>query len=124
MRLLNQIGYAAFKERRKLAKKIWERAGKPFTYHHIWLDLPSDPPIGEANRTFVQTSSGKPRKLSDLFPIGYWAEFYKNYKWRGHVFCPSDCQQEVYEASKDVFNECFGLEFKRSAGESSHVPHP
>ena len=124
LRLLNQIGYAAFKERRKLAKKIWERAGKPFTYHHIWLDLPSDPPIGEANRTFVQTSSGKPRKLSDLFPIGYWAEFYKNYKWRGHVFCPSDCQQEVYEASKDVFNECFGLEFKRSAGESSHVPHP
>jgi len=111
-------------ERRRVAELIWKKAGKPHTKHHVWIDLPPDPPTGEADSTYVRTASGELRKLSDLFPIQYWAQLYNNHKWRGHVFCPPSCQQEVYNASKSVLKEEFDLDFSKSAGQSSHVPRP
>lgn len=124
LRRLNQNTIKAVKERRDIARDIWEHAGEPHTKHHVWIDLPSDPPIGEADTTYVRTASGRLRKLSKLFPVHYWAEMYTHHKWRGHVFCPPDYQQKVHEASLEVLKERFGLTFSESAGQSSHVPNP
>jgi len=124
LRQLNQKTKQVYDLRRALARKIWIKAGKPHSPYEIWVDLPPEPPIGSADQTYVRTPSGLPRKLSDLFPIHYWSLLYISHKWRGHVFCPHDCQQEIYEAAKKVLKSEYGLTFKKSAGELSHVPNP
>jgi HD superfamily phosphohydrolase len=122
LRQLNQSDASAYDERRQLAREIWEEADRPHSSHHIWLDLPADPPVREADKIFVRTASGGLTKLT--FPLNYWASLYATHKWHGHVFCPPDCQQDVYDASKVVLRRRFGIEFKKSAGESSHVERP
>jgi HD superfamily phosphohydrolase len=129
LRELNAKTKAEHETSRQLAERIWEEAGKPHTKHHIWIDLPHDPPTSEPDRVYVrypvrETPGYSLRKLSDLFPLNYWVQLYTQHKWRGHVFCPKDCQQQVYEASKKVIGENYGVKFKKSAGEISHVPHP
>lgn len=124
LRMLNQKTKTAYDLRRALARKIWIKAGKPHSLYEIWVDLPPEPPIGAADHTYVRTPSGHPRKLTDLFPVHYWSQLYISHKWRGHVFSPHDCQQEVYEAAKKVLRSEYGLSFKKSAGELSHVLNP
>ena len=125
LRKLNGSEPDDYQKRRELAKAIWLRAGKPCFEYQVCLDLPPNPPTGGADHTYVRTPSGTLRKLTELFPIGNWSEFYADYKWRGHVFCPPHCQQEVYQAAKDVFSDTFDkLKFKKVAGELSHVPNP
>ena len=127
LRKLNQRGSSIYQAKRELAKLIIQAAhleGK-LDFRDVWVDLPSDPSFGEADRTFVRTASGPLRKVSELFPIHYWSELYQKHKWRGHVFCPPDYQQKIYEASLEVFkHQFFDLRFKKSAGETSHVPNP
>ena len=116
-----------YKAKREIAREIIHAAGLDgkLDVRDVWLDLPSDPSFSEADRTFVLTSSSGLRKVSDLFPVNYWTELYQKYKWRGHVFCPLEYQQRIYEAALDVFRQDpFALKFKKSAGEISHVPHP
>lgn len=124
LRKLNQRGSKTYRARREMASEILSVAnleGK-LSVRDVWVDLPSDPSFGEADRTFVSTASGGLRKVSDLFPIHYWTEFYQKYKWRGHVFCPLEYQQEIYEASLKFFDEShLKLKFKKSAGEACHV---
>ncbi|KAA0892092.1 HD domain-containing protein [Oryzomonas rubra] len=126
LRKLNQRGPEIYKAKREIAQEIINAAGLrgEVELRDVWVDLPSDPSFGEADRTFVRTSAGTLRKVSDLFPIHYWTELYQKYKWRGHVFCPQEFQQKIHEAALDVFNSCFGLKFNKSAGESAHVPEP
>jgi HD superfamily phosphohydrolase len=127
LRRLNQAGPVAYRRRRELAKAIWGAASlerTSITPYHVWVDLPPDPKVGEADRTYVVDSSGELVKLEQLFPSHYWAELYTSHKWRGHVFCPAECQQKVYEAAKEVLGEQFGLAFGKSAGTSAHVPLP
>lgn len=127
LRKLNQRNPMTYKAKRDIAREIIKAAdleGK-LDIQDVWLDLPSDPSFGEADRTFVLTASKSLRKISDLFPINYWSELYQKYKWRGHVFCPVEYQQKIYEAALEVFrNEPFELKFKKSAGEMSHVNNP
>lgn len=126
LRKLNQHGAETYKAKRQLAEDIIAAAHLKGTIDplDIWVDLPSDPSFGEADRTFVRTASNNLRKVSDLFPIHYWSELYQKYKWRGHVFCPIEYQQQIHEAALQVFKEQFQVGFKRSAGETSHVPSP
>jgi len=127
LRKLNQRNPMTYKAKRDIAREIIKAAGleSKLNIQDVWLDLPSDPSFGEADRTFVLTASKSLRKISDLFPINYWSELYQKYKWRGHVFCPLEYQQQIYEAALEVFkNEPFELKFKISAGEMSHVKNP
>jgi len=126
LRKLNQRGIAIYQAKRDLAKEILNAAGleDKIGIEHIWVDLPSDPSFGEADRTFVRTAAGSLRKISTLFPIHYWSELFQKYKWRGHVFCPQEYQQQIHEAALDVFKKQFDLKFKKSAGETAHVPNP
>ncbi len=126
LRKLNQRGASTYQAKRELASEILRAAHLENTIgvRDIWVDLPSDPSFGEADRTFVRTAGKSLRKVSDLFPIHYWSELFKNYKWRGHVFCPQEYQQQIHEAALQVFKEQLGLKFKKSAGETSHVPKP
>lgn len=127
LRKLNQYGLATYSAKRALAREIVTTAnlGEKIDPLDVWVDLPSDPSFGEADRTFVRTASKELRKVSDLFPIHYWSELYQKYKWRGHVFCPVEYQQEIYEAALEVFaREKYDVRFKKSAGEASHVPVP
>lgn len=127
LRKLNQRGANTYNAKRELAKEIIKAAGleHKLDFRDVWVDLPSDPSFGEADRTFVRTASKSLRKVSDLFPIHYWSELYQKYKWRGHVFCPLEFQQEIHEAALEVFKcEPFELKFKKSAGETSHVNNP
>ncbi len=126
LRKLNQRGASTYKAKRELALDILRAANLEgiIGRQDIWVDLPSDPSFGEADRTFVRTASKSLRKVSDLFPIHYWSELFKNYKWRGHVFCPQEYQQQVHEAALQVFRDEFKLKFKKSAGEAAHVLNP
>jgi len=126
LRKLNQRGAVTYRAKRELAAEIVKAAGlsRTISSKDVWVDLPSDPQFGEADRTFVRTSSGNLRKVSEIFPIHYWTELYKAHKWRGHVFCLLEHQQRIHEAALEVFMKNFGLRFKLSAGEASHVPTP
>lgn len=126
LRKLNQKGAGTYEAKREIARSIIEKAGltDEVNIHDVWIDLPSDPSFGESDRTFVRTNSGHHRKVSELFPITYWNDMYKNHKWRGHVFCPPEFQQKIYEASLSVLSEKFDIIFLSSAGEISHVPTP
>lgn len=126
LRKLNQRGAAIYAAKRNIAREIIRAAGLEGTLDQrdVWVDLPSDPSFGEADRTFVRTAAGSLRKVSDLFPIHYWSELYQKYKWRGHVFCPQEHQQKIHEAALEVFKSEFELNFTKSAGESAHVQHP
>ncbi|MDQ5984654.1 MAG: hypothetical protein CSYNP_00349 [Syntrophus sp. SKADARSKE-3] len=127
LKKLNQRCMETYKAKREIAREIIHAAGLDgkLDVRDVWLDLPSDPSFNETDRTFVLTSSSGLRKVSELFPINYWTELYQKYKWRGHVFCPVEYQQRIYEAALDFFRQDpFALKFKKSAGEISHVPHP
>jgi len=127
LRKLNQRSAATYKAKRNIAKEILNKSGlkSKINISDVWIDFPSDPSFGEADRTYVRTASKKLRKVSELFPIGYWSELYQKYKWRGHVFCPLEYQQEIYQAALEVFkNKTFNLRFDKSAGETSHVKTP
>lgn len=123
---LNQSGGRTYTAKRQLASMIIDAAGlkDKLEAADVWLDIPAVPKFGEADRTFVRTASKELRKVSKLFPIEYWTDMYRQYKWRGHVFCPHEYQQIIHEASLEVFKNEFDLKIKRSAGEISHVPHP
>lgn len=126
LRKLNQHGVATYTAKRQLAEAIVTAAnldGKVDPLQ-VWVDLPSDPSFGEADRTFVRTASKGLRKVSDLFPIHYWSELYQKYKWRGHVFCPVEFQQQIHEGALKVFKEVYDVGFKKSGGDTSHVPDP
>jgi len=127
LRKLNQRGIETYEAKRKIASMIITAAGLEgkLDLGNVWVDLPSDPSFGEADRTFVRTAASKLRKVSDLFPIHYWTELYQKHKWRGHVFCPIEYQQKIHEGALEVFkSDDFYVRFKRSAGETSHVPDP
>jgi HD superfamily phosphohydrolase len=108
-------------ERRAVAREIWDKAGRPHTPHHIWLDLPPTPRKGEADNVYVCMPGRDLIPLSEIFPLDYWSEFYTTYKWRGHVFCPPDCQVEVHKAAVQVLEERFGIQFNKYAAELSHI---
>jgi hypothetical protein len=124
LRRLNHNSPEDLRNRSEIAEEIWNQAGRPCEPDQVWLDLPPSPNLANADQTYVRAPSGAPRKVTDFFPMNYWKESYMSYKWRGHVFCPHACQQEVYVAAKKVFHEKYGLTFKRLAGEVSHVPSP
>jgi len=124
LRRLNHNSEEDQQIRKQYAAEIWHEAGEPCEPYQVWLDLPPNPTLSGADDTYVRTSAGNLRKLTDLFPMHYWIEFYMDYKWRGHVFCPHHCQQGVYEAARRVFEAKLGLKFTKLAGESSHVPNP
>jgi len=127
LRKLNQHGSDTYQAKREIALEILKTAKleDKLDIRDVWVDFPSDPSFGEADRTFVRTASTELRKVSDLFPIHYWSELYQKYKWRGHVFCPLEYQQKIYEAALEYFKqEPFKLKFKKSAGEACHVTKP
>jgi HD superfamily phosphohydrolase len=125
LRTLNQSTPETYKARRQLAKAILEEAGienDANLWPDIWIDIPSDPKFGEADRTYVVTPAGSMRKVSDLFPVHYWSDLFAKYKWRGHVFCPEKHQQAIHESAIRVLFREFRIQVNRSAGELSHVP--
>ncbi|MEN6437500.1 MAG: HD domain-containing protein [Syntrophobacter sp.] len=126
LRKLNQREPSTYEAKRELAAEILKTAGleNKIGVEQVWVDLPPDPSFSEADRTFVRTASDSLRKVSDLFPVHYWTELFQKHKWRGHVFCPQEYQQKIHEAALEVFKEQFGVKFKKSAGEASHVLKP
>ena len=124
LRRLNHVSLDALKRRRELATQIWTTAGRPCEPWQVWLDLPPSPTLAGADHTYVRAPSGELRKLTSFFPMNYWNESYMSYKWRGHVFCPGQYQQRVYEAARRVLGDELGLCFDKLAGAASHVPNP
>jgi HD superfamily phosphohydrolase len=125
LRKLNQPGVANYMAKRALAKEILSASGleKEIGPGHIWIDFPCEPSFEEAQSAFVRTAAGTLRKASDFFPVRYWSDSFRDHKWRGYVFCPPKHQQRVHEAALEVFAR-YGVRFEKSAGQSSHVPHP
>ncbi len=98
---------------RNLAEKIWIEAGKPCDKEDIWVDLPSPPPRGIADRTFIKKSENEFVPLSKIFKVDDWAENYIEHLWRGHVFGPPDdeIRKKISKAAKKVFQEEFDVKF-------------
>lgn len=126
LRKLNQRE-DTYETKRALARKILKAAnldpGK-IDASDVWVDLPADPTFSEADRTYVRTASDSLRRISQVFPIHYWTGLFQKYKWRGHVFCPKEYQQQIHDAALEVFRKEFDITFEKSAGEVSHVLNP
>jgi uncharacterized protein len=98
-------------KRRNLAKDIWEAAGKPCLLQEVWVDLPELPSMKAADTTFVlpgQESELIP--LNELFPTVKRTQKYGQNKWRGHVFCPSDCREKIGSAAKNLLEERYKID--------------
>ena len=97
-------------ERRRLAKDIWEAAGKPCLLQEVWVDLPELPSMKAADTTFVLPGPESDLiPLNELFPTVKWTQKYGQNKWRGHVFCPPDCRQQIGKAAKALLEERYGI---------------
>ncbi|OGP68125.1 MAG: hypothetical protein A2031_03730 [Deltaproteobacteria bacterium RBG_19FT_COMBO_43_11] len=112
--------YAKDPELRKLAKKIWEDAGRPCRLEQIWVDLPKTPPTGTADDTYI--NKGTFRKpdyvtLKDVFRVDDWAHNYVEHNWRGHVFCFDDknVRKKVAISAQKILEEEFNVKFNNSA---------
>ena len=100
----------AARERRKLARDIWEAAGKPCLLQEVWVDLPELPSMKAADTTFVLPGKGSDLiPLNELFPTVRWTQKYGQNKWRGHVFCPPDCRKQIGKAAKDLIEDRYGI---------------
>jgi len=115
---------------RELARQIWETAAKPCLPEEIWVDLPHFPPTHEADETFVSYPSGKSgenqgdpelRRLTSVFPAAQWVDLYVKNKWKGHVFCPPDCQAAVSVAARSVIEAEYGLQFNEWTNLLCHI---
>jgi hypothetical protein len=82
----------------------------------VWIDIPHKPPTKEADQTYVDiTSKDGPWRLTDHFPLKAWAQGYIHHKWRGHVFCPKECREDIGKAAKEVLFSVFGISFNDQA---------
>jgi len=103
-------------QRKELATKIWEEAGKPCEQHEVWLDLPKPPNLNEAKRTWISVgNAAAPIELQDIVPVEDWVNQYVTHKWRGHVFCPEDARQKINQAAQNVLLTKFDLAFNALA---------
>jgi HD superfamily phosphohydrolase len=108
----------SWRERRKLALAIWERAGRPCLPQEVWVDLPELPSVESADETFVLPAEfGRvtPVTLNDIFPTSKWAHQYGLHKWRGHVFCPPHLRQPIGKAAKEIIEDRYGVTVKDEA---------
>lgn len=100
------------KERRRIAKLIWEAAKKPCQEHEIWLDVPKQPSMTEAKEMWIHVpGQDTPSTLNQFIPIQQWVELYGAHQSKSHVFCPREYVPIVGAAAKDVLRDLFGLEF-------------
>ncbi|MBA4387435.1 MAG: hypothetical protein C0404_05600 [Verrucomicrobia bacterium] len=112
--------------RRKIARTIWENAGKPCLPEEVWLDLPELPNMKSADDTYVLQSedqTSEPISLNEHMPIGQWVKNYGEQKWRGHIFCPAECRDRVAKAAKSFFETEYKVRILPAAFEWCKV-HP
>ena len=101
-------GVERHNELRRMALKIWKKAGKPCSRHEIWLVVPSPPSGKEGDLAFVRYPSAESETgfelspLSESFPVKTWADQYWQHKYRAHVFCPAECVNAVAGIAKGV----------------------
>ncbi|HHT9125211.1 MAG TPA: HD domain-containing protein [Candidatus Brocadiia bacterium] len=117
---LSQKKIYNFKDLRDFAEEIWRASGRPCLKEEIWIDVPSFPPTGETDETFIKYPS-KPEKMSKVFPVHEWVEMYVFHKWKAHVFCPAKCQNKVSKAAQDVLEQKFKFKFNDLAWTSCHI---
>lgn len=108
--------------RREMAKKIWEKAGKPCEEHEVWLDIPSSPSMTESKRMWiVDRGIKKPLTLGEYMPIQQWVEYYGHHRWKSHVFCPPHVRDSINIAAQEVFKAELGLEFNELATAQANI---
>lgn len=78
----------------------------------IWIDMPSPPNFKEAVKCPIR-SVGEEKgyiRLRDVFPVDDWVRAFTENKWRGYIFTRSQYRETVYNASKDILKDAFGIE--------------
>ena len=53
--------------------------------------------------------------MTELFPVNEWISIYQTHKWKGHVFCPPEYQNEISKAAKEILQDRFEFEFNELA---------
>lgn len=104
----------------RIEKEIWLAAGKPCLREEVCLDVPSFPPTGETDNTYIKFPS-ELKKMSKVFPDHEWNEMYVFHKWKAHIFTPSYCQEKISKAAIKVLESEFDLKFNSLAWEACHV---
>ncbi len=115
---LGKKGLANTIEKRRLARLIWEKAGKPCLPEEIWLDIPMKPNFNMAAQTFVihnEQGGCTPVSMNDLFPSDQWAQLYDQHKLRGHVFCPEQHVEIVAKAAREILESEYVFKFRQEA---------
>jgi HD superfamily phosphohydrolase len=77
----------------------------------IWIDIPKDPPIKEAEETSIPIGNAGDefKSVQDFFPIGEWTEGYKNVKWKAHIYTRDEYIDTVRTASRKVLMRKYNL---------------
>jgi HD superfamily phosphohydrolase len=77
----------------------------------IWIDTPSSPSVKEAKEFIIKKKHNVEEGISfpEVFPLDHWVDAYKANKWRAHIFCKRDIQKTIFEASKKILEEKFGI---------------
>jgi len=96
---------------RQLRDLIVEEIGRKITPYDIWIDLPDAPSFKEPSQTVIKITEKDRDTLDNIFPIDNWLITYAENKWKGHVFCPPQYRNEVYNACKKIFKDELGIEF-------------
>lgn len=94
----------------------------------IIIDLPKQPSMEESLSTMVPIDSGNNTsqdiEIGEIIPIKQWAEGYNAVKFRGHIFCSSDIQEQVNKAARLIFvNPPYNIIFKKPATDHCHIKY-
>ncbi|PKM80489.1 MAG: hypothetical protein CVU89_13125 [Firmicutes bacterium HGW-Firmicutes-14] len=86
--------------------------GEEVPCDQIWVDMPSPPNFKEAIKCPIRSIGEKKGYISlrDVFPVDDWVRAFTENKWKGYIFTRPEYREVVYEASKDVLKEVFGIE--------------
>jgi len=112
---LMSIQKLSIDDKRRIARDIWYQAGKPCLLQEIWLDVPPLPSLDAYNSVSVVLYDGTSVPLIQLFPSEQWVRSFMQYKWRGYIFCPDDCVQEVSSAAMNVLRNQLSISLDDNA---------
>lgn len=97
---------------RETVSEVAEGLGYHVPVEEVWLDIPSGPKFKEGSEWPIKSlgSSNGYIRLRDIMPVDDWVKAFAENKWQGHIFTRPEFRKAVYESSKVVLKEVYGVE--------------
>jgi len=78
----------------------------------IWVDIPDTPKFKEGANWPVKSIGAEKGyvRLRDIMPVDDWVKAFAENKWQGYIFTRPEYRKDVFDASKIVLKEIYGVE--------------